>query len=82
MKVRTFFSVMYFVLLVGFYLMTFFVTGNKIALVINYMLMLLLVSMLISAFILRKYQTNKMKAVTGMIVLVLMVLIALSTLFV
>ncbi|MFA6088707.1 MAG: hypothetical protein WC755_02480 [Candidatus Woesearchaeota archaeon] len=79
---RTFFSVLFKILLVGYYFMTFFIEGNKIALIINYVLLLVTITFLIFNLTMKKYITPKMKAATGLIFLVIIVGLIVNSFFI
>jgi hypothetical protein len=79
---RTFFSILFKILLVGYYFMTFFVVGNKIPLVINYILLLITITLLIFNLIMKKHITPKIKAITGLIFLVIIFGLIINSFFI
>jgi hypothetical protein len=79
---HTFFSVFFKVLALGFYFMTFFMKGNKIALTINYALLLITIILFIITTVLRKYISKKQKEIIGLSFLILIIGLVINGFFI
>jgi len=78
---HAFFSVLFKVLIVGFYFMTFFMKGNKIALTINYALLLIIIVLFVFTTVLRKYISKKQKSIIGLSFLLLIIALVINGFF-
>lgn len=83
-RTQAFFSMLFKILTLGYYFMTFFVKNqiNLIPLMINYILLLTIISLFIMTFILKKYITKNVKGVTGLIFLVSIIGLIINGFFV
>jgi hypothetical protein len=79
---HAFFSMFFKVLAVGFYFMTFFMKGNKIALTINYALLLVTIILFIITTFLRKYISKKQKGIIGISFLLLVIALVINGFFI